>query len=134
MIRLCNLIFVVVVASSLFPFLFYFSPYIYRVCLLNSLHFRKDYKIAPRNDIFDGICPVTACVAQVYRSSICFVTCEWNVFFLWIGCECEYVCLSEREKESLPARVRISVRDIIICGIEQKPLTVHRLSERLWER
>lgn len=29
--------------------------------------FRKDYKIAPRNDIFDGFCPVTACVAQVYR-------------------------------------------------------------------
>lgn len=48
------------------------------ILLSSAIHhfFRKDYKIAPQNDIFDGMrSGVCVCVAQVYHRA----TCEWNV-------------------------------------------------------
>lgn len=91
--------------------------------------FRKDYKIAPRNDIFDGFCPVTACVAQVYRCW-CYARIRQHVngmytyscFFFFVGSVWENCCQA----------VGISVRDIIICGIERKTTHCFRATVLRW--
>lgn len=73
---------------SVSSFLFVRIDIISGVCLLNSPLFRKDYKIAPRNDIFDGLflsiylsCDCCLCGTSVSKHNICSVTCEWNVLF-----------------------------------------------------
>lgn len=57
------------------------------MCLLNSPLFRKDYKIAPPNDIYS-----TGCVSRLdaIAAAACVVTCESNVLFsfmyVWKKC------------------------------------------------